>query len=98
MLAAPSTQGSFKVLRLAVSNEIRKKKRKWSIPLRPTCLFYVFFFLFGAGLGLTNLAVGLQMGREGEHLAWVRAESNFKGNERKLCREDLLAVWGSSAN
>lgn len=98
MLAAPSTQGSFKVLRLAVSNEIRKKKRKWSIPLRPTCLFYVFFFLFGAGLGLTNLAVGLQMGREGEHLAWVRAESNFKGIERKLCREDLSAVWGSSAN
>lgn len=74
------------------------KKRKWSIPLRPTCLFYVFFFLFGAGLGLTNLAVGLQMGREGEQLAWVRAESNFKGIERKLCREDLPAVWGSSAN
>lgn len=61
--------------------------------------FYVFLFLlFDASSGLTRLAADIKMQREGEQLACVRAESNFKGMERKQCREDFTAVWGNSVN
>lgn len=54
-------------------------------------LFYVFLLLlFDANSGLTGLAAGIEMGREGKQLACVRAESNFEGMERK--------GWGNSAN
>lgn len=97
MVGAPSVWGSFKSFR-RFDEGWNYRKWKCSIPLRPTYLLYVFLFLlFDANSGLTRLAAGIKMGREGKQLACVRAESNFKGMERKGCREDL-AEWGNSAN
>lgn len=82
--ATSSVQGSFKSLRHFGEQGNQKKKRKSSIPLLPMYLFYVFLFLlFDASSGLTRLAADIKMQREGEQLACVRAESNFKGMERK---------------
>lgn len=99
-LPLPQSRALLRVSDILVSTEIRKKKkRKSSIPLLPMPFFYVFLFLlFDASSGLTRLAADIKMQREGEQLACVRVESNFKGMERKQCREDLTAVWGNSAN
>lgn len=73
------------------------KIQHFSSPRVP--FFYVFLFLlFDASSGLTRLAADIKMQTEGEQLACVRAESNFKGMERKQCREDFTVVWGNSVN
>lgn len=99
-LPLPQSRALLRVSDVLVSKEIRKKKKKEiQHSSSPHAFFYVFLFLlFDASSGLTRLAADIKMQREGEQLVCVRAESNFKGMERKQCREDLTAVWGNSAN